>query len=264
LENIKLIATDIDHTLFDSNHNYDVERFNRYLSILHQKNIKFAVASGNNYHHIKNVFRDSPDIDAIISENGAQITVGTNVIYAKIFTKDTLRKMSKLLVANLNLESLAFSGEKGTYIDEIYQQVEGYYIDKYINIKDIDEIDDKIFKMNIKLAHPELRPAMKFINANYSDIVHAAVSGFGSIDITLTNTNKGIAVTHLCDFYNISPSNLMTFGDNSNDLEMIETAGIGIAMKNGIDDVKQVSNLITKDDNDHDGVLNTLSEILSI
>ena len=50
----------------------------------------------------------------------------------------------------------------------------------------------------------------------------------------------------------------MAFGDNLNDLEMIQEVGLGVAMKNAKPEILQVSDLVTETDNNHNGVLNTL------
>lgn len=67
-------------------------------------------------------------------------------------------------------------------------------------------------------------------------------------------SGKGKAVEILCNFLNIPLSNALAAGDEANDISMIETAGIGIAMLNAKDSVKAVANIITKADNDHDGL----------
>lgn len=48
----------------------------------------------------------------------------------------------------------------------------------------------------------------------------------------------------MLDYYNISPDQAMAFGDGTNDIEMLETVGHGIAMGNATQDVKAVANEI--------------------
>ena len=49
-------------------------------------------------------------------------------------------------------------------------------------------------------------------------------------------------------------------GDEANDISMIQTAALGIAMQNAADIVKQAADLITETDNDHDGLAPILME----
>lgn len=259
MTNIKLIATDIDGTLFDSEHNYNVNRLNDYLKQLHQRNIKFAIASGNNLDHLKKIFVESPDIDIFIAENGSQVVSHDRTIAEKTIAKDLVTKMISTLNNELDLKALSLSGKKASYSESLEHQPL-YHIGNLKVVDDLTNVEDDIFKFNIQLDHDKLTPAEDFINDNYGKYVHAATSGFGSIDIMSANINKAVGLKFLADHTDITLDNIMTFGDNTNDLEMIQDSGVGVAMLNGKKQVKAAANLITKTDNDHDGVLNTIQE----
>lgn len=264
MNNIRLIATDIDGTLFDSNHQYNIQRLNNYIDQLHQQDIKFSVASGNNYSHLKQIFQQTKNIDAIVAENGAQILVDGQTIYEDTLNNDELFDIDKELNANLNITSLCFSGANGTYVNEDSPQTNDYYINNLVRLKNIDDINDKIFKMNIQINDEELEPTVNYINDNYGHTIHAAVSGFGSIDIISARTNKAAGIKELCDYYQISTQNVISFGDNGNDLEMLQESGIGVAMKNSAKHIQKQSDMISTTDNDHDGVLNTIADVLNL
>ena len=65
--------------------------------------------------------------------------------------------------------------------------------------------------------------------------------------------NKAAGLKQLLAHFGDDFSNLMAFGDEENDLEMIQAAGIGVAMENAIPQVKAVAQAVTKN-NDADGV----------
>ena len=65
---------------------------------------------------------------------------------------------------------------------------------------------------------------------------------------------KGSAVKRLADYLGIPVENTLAAGDEQNDLSMIEAAGCGIAMINGTDVVKASADVVTKEDNNHDGL----------
>lgn len=73
------------------------------------------------------------------------------------------------------------------------------------------------------------------------------------LEILDKRVNKGEGVKMLAEHLNISPENIMTMGDQENDLAMINYAGIGVAMGNAIDTVKKASQFVTKT-NAEDGV----------
>ena len=53
----------------------------------------------------------------------------------------------------------------------------------------------------------------------------------------------------------------MTFGDAGNDIHMIEYAGMGVAMGNAFDEIKEVANYIT-DSNEEDGVAKAIEKFV--
>ena len=57
--------------------------------------------------------------------------------------------------------------------------------------------------------------------------------------------NKAVGLKKASDYYNIPAERVIAFGDEDNDLEMLEYAGRGIAMGNAIDKVKNIANDVT-------------------
>ena len=67
-----------------------------------------------------------------------------------------------------------------------------------------------------------------------------------NFEVMRKGSSKGEAVAQLAKFYQISPDEVMCIGDSENDLSMIEFAGIGVAMGNAMDQVKEVADFVTK------------------
>lgn len=63
---------------------------------------------------------------------------------------------------------------------------------------------------------------------------------------------------------NIPRERIIAFGDEDNDLEMIDYAGIGVAMSNGIAQLKNIANEITASSNNEDGIANFLIDRLKL
>ena len=74
------------------------------------------------------------------------------------------------------------------------------------------------------------------------------------LEVVPKGMSKGAAVKMLCSMMDVSIEDAVAVGDAANDLSMIETAGIGVAMANGTEEVKSVANYITRLDNNHDGI----------
>jgi hydroxymethylpyrimidine pyrophosphatase-like HAD family hydrolase len=75
--------------------------------------------------------------------------------------------------------------------------------------------------------------------------------------------DKGVGLAMLRTKLGIDRMHVIAFGDNENDLEMLEGAGIGVAMGNSKQYVKDAANEVTGD-NDHDGVAEFLERFFGL
>lgn len=83
------------------------------------------------------------------------------------------------------------------------------------------------------------------------------------IEIIKSGLHKAIGLKKAADYFQIPRERIIAFGDEDNDLEMLEYAGRGIAMGNGIDQVKTIANDVTLT-NEEDGVGVYLADALNI
>ena len=70
-----------------------------------------------------------------------------------------------------------------------------------------------------------------------------------SIVINGEPADKGKALETICDMNDFSMENVMAFGDSQNDISMLEKAGIGVAMGNALQEVKEMADIVTLDNN---------------
>ena len=82
------------------------------------------------------------------------------------------------------------------------------------------------------------------------------------LEIVPKGVNKGNAITWMCRKLGIDIADSIACGDADNDLTMIRTAGIGVAMANGTDEAKTAANYITEHDNNHDGIAEVVEKFL--
>ena len=86
---------------------------------------------------------------------------------------------------------------------------------------------------------------------------------FHIIEIVRKGLNKAVGISHIAKDLKIPRDRIIAFGDEDNDLEMLEYAGLGVAMSNGIDQLKNVANEITLSNNE-DGIAKFLIERLKL
>lgn len=83
------------------------------------------------------------------------------------------------------------------------------------------------------------------------------------IEIIKSGLNKAVGLKKAADYFKIPPQRIIAFGDEDNDLEMLEYAGHGIAMGNAIDQVKNIANEVTLS-NEEDGIGVYLADLLQL
>jgi Cof subfamily protein (haloacid dehalogenase superfamily) len=82
------------------------------------------------------------------------------------------------------------------------------------------------------------------------------------LEIFPSDAGKGSAVKRLADILSVDMKDTYAAGDEQNDISMLEAAGTGIAMINGTDPVKEIADIVTKLDNDHDGLAQYILEAI--
>ncbi|HLT56180.1 MAG TPA: HAD hydrolase family protein, partial [Bacillota bacterium] len=74
---------------------------------------------------------------------------------------------------------------------------------------------------------------------------------------------KAVGLKKVAQHYNIPKERIIAFGDEDNDMEMIDFAGVGVAMGNAIEPLKNIANHVTKT-NEEDGIAEFLEEYLQL
>lgn len=83
------------------------------------------------------------------------------------------------------------------------------------------------------------------------------------LEIVKKGINKAVGVEHVRKYLGIDQSHTIAFGDEDNDAEMLKYVTHGVAMDNGIDDIKNIANHIT-DSNNHDGIGKYLNDYFKL
>ena len=226
---IKLIISDMDGTLLNSNHELPQD-FMHVFEALQERGIYFCVASGRQYLSLLSFF-------------------------------------APINYKHFSGMAIGLCGKKATYLlpttPYAEEQVNIYHhtVEK---VTDLSQIDDTISQITILDPIGAREHSFPAFSSLSQEGLKITISGAYWIDITNEGVNKGVAVTALQEFLGISPEETMAFGDYLNDLELLKRASYSYAMKNAQEEVKQVAFYETKDDNNHNGVLKTICEVLKI
>jgi len=262
---IKLIAVDMDGTFLNSMMDYNRERFKRLYKEMKEKGIHFVVASGNQYYQLRSFFPNIQNEIAFVAENGAYIVNEKKPLFCAELEHHKVLHMIHVLEKE-NRKYFIMCGEKSAYIhndtnEEFKNEVAKYY-HKLQLVDDLKAVDDKIFKFCADFVDNDIDEVVSNLSSKMKDIMVPVSTGHSGIDFIIPNIHKAHGIKKLQELWGIKDEEVMAFGDSANDLEMLEHAGYGVAMKNAHPKVKEVANYETGS-NDEDGVLNKIEEMLN-
>lgn len=95
----------------------------------------------------------------------------------------------------------------------------------------------------------------------FGERAHIAKSKKHYLEVTHPEANKGSALLHLAKMLGVERSEIIGIGDNHNDLELITTAGLGVAMGNAVIELKDCADYISLSNNE-EGVLHVIEKFI--
>lgn len=261
LSQIKMVVTDMDGTLLNSNHEVS-ERFFDLFQQLRKKGILFTAASGRQYNSIVDKLDSIKEDIIVIAENGALVRERETELFATPLSpglkNSLLTKIEAIEGAHAMLcgkYKAYFDGRSTPFLNELKEYYANFEI--YENLNDVaDEI--------VKIAVYHNRSAEEFIYPEMKDLEHLVkvkVSGQHWVDLNHVDAHKGHALGKLMERYELSSNEVMVFGDYNNDLEMLALADYSFAMKNAHPRVKEIAKYSAGGNNDF-GVERVLERLL--
>ena len=198
--------------------------------------------------------------------NGAYIAVGGNIIFDSVINSNVVKLLHKQ-VQKFNptiiyyQQDLWFSQWKDYHTD-YEQKITSVPIiiqplkDTLKSWLDMKTGPNKALMIADELVFSSIQ---KDLGQNLKEELNMFASKPNYLEVINKNASKLNAVRLLMNRFNIEKKEIIAIGDNFNDKDMIEYAGIGIAMGNAPDEIKLVSDFVT-DDNNNDGVFKALSK----
>ena len=274
---IKLICIDMDGTLLNSNHKVTEEN-KLTLQKAFAQGIKIAICTGRLFMSAR-YYSDLIGITntPVIASNGAYIKNGyvDDAIYENPMPKDLIIEIYNIvkkygLKTILNTWNCLLREDEAPEDHSYVMMNKTVSDDKKINFIVNENLEEAVrnFEGNIlkvfvleKENTEALWKAKDELKEIYGDKLHIVSSGNDNFEVMLGSTSKGNAVSFLAKSLNIDPSEVMCIGDSENDLSMINFAGIGVAMGNGLDILKEAADYIT-DTNDNSGVAKAVEKLV--
>lgn len=248
MDDIKIAFFDLDGTLLNHKHQIS-DRLIRSLTLLKNKGIVIALASGRTYTYVKKIAAKVETIDYLICNNGSIITDKDKVIYEKKI--DDVIANTLWQYASINSLGLILNTSS---LQMVNRHNHHSLTDNYQIIDDIPK-DTNIYQMTFTSKNKEAISSLlnyledipvkiAYVSKGYYDNNY---DGEISVDVINNESSKGIAIMNLLTRLNLSKENAICFGDNVNDLEMFDTCETKVAMSTSMTVLSAEATYITND-----------------
>ena len=273
MKNIKLVASDLDGTLLNKNKEITPRLFAA-LKKLDELGIYFVPSTGRPFGTVPQAIKELPFLKYVITSNGATIydAVEQKNIIENYLTPEAVDAVIEIarelpVITEYFIEGKAYIAKKVyddlspfnlteshvTYIKNSRTPVEDFWNEMKRNNTVLENI-------NLVFADMELRKeTWNRLKALGLASVTAATTK--NIEITSLYATKAKALEKLCEVLGFTRENVLAMGDGDNDMPMIQFAGIGVAMENGEEHIKQAADIIADDCNDF-GAAKILEQII--
>ena len=240
---VKLIATDLDGTLMNSKNQITVDTINT-LRKASENGIFIVPATRRCVELIPRELSTAINISYVITANGAGIWDNkmkkflfrklmpegvTQVILDHIRGKEGYVEIFCKGKSYVDIESMKHLS--GNFHDENFVE---YYKHNHVFVSDLrnrDDILEQAEKINLFYLSSDVKKSLeRKLKSDGRCALTSSISG--NMEIQNGKVNKGSSLKLLCSMLNIDMEEVVAFGDSDNDMEMLQIAGIGVAMKN--------------------------------
>lgn len=279
-KDIKLIALDMDGTLFNQESQISSEN-QRVIRTASESGIEVAISTGRPYVGLPVPLLSSIGIRYAITANGAAIYRLPNkeCIYSNCMNPslicpiiEELQKkdihMDAFIEGNsysqLSCKPLIDHLSMPASIREYIKSTRTFTDDLAVFVREKNLPVQKMTLNFYPLADGTFknRESVKELLSGHPEISFLS-GGYNNLEFTRAGTTKGVGLLYLCKLLGLSVEQTMACGDTENDMDIIKTAGIGVAMSNATDEIKHIADFITLSNNES-GVAYAIQQFTSI
>lgn len=272
----KMVVLDLDGTLL--NDEKQISDKNIYiLEELHNRGIDIVIATGRNYYMAKNLTEKLKSVEPVImANNGAVVRhynddfIESNYLDFSIFKNiynlglkydlnpiihvDEYHKGYDLVYECENYEDVYLGYIKKDYKRARHTNFNGNRINNILSVCYFNEYERLIaFKNDIKK-----------IPGEFNLLLNQNISRWALLEVLNINGCKWSALKKYIDSLGICEKDVIAIGDDNNDIELIKNAGLGIAMKNATDTIKNAADYTSSYNNNQSAIYYELSKIFEI
>ena len=264
----KLIAMDLDGTL-NNDQKVITEKTKAALMAAQKKGIRLALASARPSPGLfkeRDILRLQDHKGILMSYNGGRIVDAATgkVLFETSMdlgeTKQVLRQLEKLPVTPIVDDGVQFyvTDKAGFKVDYECQN-------NNMICTEVEDLAEFLTFAPIKILMSVQPDELKAVQQRIADFLPESLTVVQTapfyLEVIPRVINKGQGIRDICGVLGIRPAEVISFGDAENDIPMLRAAGVGVAMGNAADAVKQAADMVTLSNND-DGIAAALEKLI--
>lgn len=247
----KIVSFDLDMTLLDHK-TWEIPGSAMEAVRRLREDSVIVIASGRNMNAPYSVpYRDLVGPDAIIHLNGTRVEAEGQIIFEHLMDKE---RLGRLLAFGLEHGmALGISVDGADYFTSPETVVHFDMVrwgESQRNFKDPRRLMEMPVKTLTYVGGPQ---GAERLERHFPEFKFPMFAGKMGADVVEQEASKANGLARLCGYYGIDMCRTVAFGDSMNDIEIVRAAGIGVAMGNGLEELKAAADYVTADIDD-DGV----------
>ena len=265
----KVIATDLDGTLLNSDHQVDpftVETVRR----LQANGLDFIIATGRHYCDVAGI-RDILGIRGyLITSNGARVHAPDDtMVYADDLPPSVVKRLVHPSVAGTHGRVIVnLFADKSWLIDRDAPELLRLHQDSGFGyqVTDLHQHDGDGIAKALYIGEPaDLAQVAENLEREFGDALYVTYSLPNCLEVMTSNVSKGRALQFVLNRLGVEASRCIAFGDNMNDIDLLETAGHPFMMNNANPDlIKRLPDVPRIGNNFEAGVAHHLRKLFAL
>jgi len=268
----KLLALDLDGTLLDSDEEIGDETL---LSLYRakEKGVRIIITTGRSTPSARRFIDQVGIPDPCITYNGAIIRNAHRVFRSITLDEESVRE-TVLLLKQKGYTPVLYSADDMRYLETIEKHRDGFYsLSKGIEYRIVHVKDfmqkrwREIIRISVFADEGDIPHLNSVLEGHMGSGIRTTETYFPDLNFWIyeildSRCSKSNALQYLCAEFGIEPEEVIAVGDNRNDLDMIEWAGLGVAMRNSLPEVASRADYVTSKNNDEGGVSEVINSFI--
>lgn len=264
LADVRLVASDMDCTLLADDKSMPEDMPGR-IRALEGAGALFAAASGRPLYTLRDMFPESWDHMAFVTDNGAAVVCREDVVFKSLIEPATVQALTEFtLEGGYGLPTVC--GLDACYVreqDRRYDDVFRTFYHNIVYVETLDHLAAEVNKFTVYFPEGNAVPMRDEVYAPaWGEQLSVTCGGAVWIDIMNQGVDKGTGVERLCEYLGISVADVVACGDTDNDAEMLETVGHGYLVANAEERMERFADFRIPSNNDR-GVAQVIDAVLA-